>query len=297
MSAQRLFKIINILLEQKTISATALAKELEVSTRTIYRDIDKLTLANIPVYTTQGREGGVSLLPNYVLQKTLLSNEEQEQILIGLKNVSSVYKEADDLSMKLQALFQNNTMDWLAVDLTYWSNDEEDTLLFETLKEAILNHKSITFDYLGSNQTKTNREVLPAKLVYKTRSWYLQGYCLTRNAYRTFKLSRIKKIKVTTNTFTQPLAPPSIEAFINGHHEKIVLQFDKSIANRVYEEFNERDIEVQKEYLVVSCAMPIDSWLYGYLLSYGSSCKVLKPQELQDYYKKEIKKLNKIYNT
>lgn len=297
MSAERLFKIINILLEQKTISASSLASQLEVSTRTIYRDIDKLTLANIPIYTTQGREGGVSLLPNYVLNKTLLSSKEQEQIMMGLKNVASVYQEAKDLTVKMQALFQNTNMDWLEVDLTNWGDGKEDTVLFEVLKEAILKQRSITFNYLGSNQKRTNREVLPAKLVYKAKAWYLQGYCLTRKQYRTFKLSRMKNTVVTTNTFTDTLTPPSIQPMMDIKYEEVVLEFDKRIAYRIFEEFSDKDISIQEGSLLVTCTMPIDTWLQGYILSFGSYCKVIKPIKLQTYFQKEIKKLNKMYDT
>lgn len=297
MSAERLFKIINILLDKKTISATTLAKELEVTTRTIYRDIDKLTLAGVPVYTTQGRDGGISLLPNYVLNRALLTNQEQEQILLGLKNISGVYQGTNELLIKLEGLFKREQVDWIEVDLTSWANNEKETDLFESIKEAILNKKIITFMYLGSNQTRTIRIVKPIKLVFKASAWYMQAFCLTKNDYRTFKLFRIKDVVVTKEVFTDTLKAPSIVIDTEKIGTKCILQFDLEIANRVYEEFLEDNIVRQGDYLIVTSNMPQDFWLASYILTFGRHCKILEPKQLQTMVKSEIEKMQKIYNT
>lgn len=297
MSAERLFRIINILMNKQNVSAVTLAQEFEVSTRTIYRDIDKLTLAGVPVYTTQGRDGGISLLPNYVLNGTLLTNQEQEQILMGLKNITGIYKGTDELLVKLGALFRREQADWIEVDLKSWQNSQKENTLFEGIKEAILNKNSITFMYFGGNQTKSLRRVKPIKLVFKARAWYLQAFCMTRNAYRTFKVSRIKELENTNEVFNEVLKAPTITIDTTKIGDLCILEFDKKIANRVYEEFDEEDIVEKKDCLLVTTNMPHDSWLLGYLLSFGNYCKVIEPKSLQTIIKQEIEKMQRIYNT
>ena len=85
MQIERLFEIVYTLLDRGTVTAQELADKLNVSKRTILRDIETLTLAKVPIYTTQGKGGGVSLLDGYVLDKAVLSDEEKEQILLGIK--------------------------------------------------------------------------------------------------------------------------------------------------------------------------------------------------------------------
>lgn len=87
MQIERLFEIVYILLDRGTVTAQELADKLHVSKRTVLRDIETLTLAKVPVYTIQGKGGGVSLLDGYVLDKAVLSDEEREQILLGIKTL------------------------------------------------------------------------------------------------------------------------------------------------------------------------------------------------------------------
>jgi len=90
MQSSRLFEIIYLLLNKKSMTAKELAERFDVSTRTIYRDVDVLSLAGIPVYTEKGKNGGISLLPDYVLNKSILSESEQEEILSALQSLSCI---------------------------------------------------------------------------------------------------------------------------------------------------------------------------------------------------------------
>ena len=121
MQMNRLFKIVYYLLENGKSTAPELAEKFEVSLRTIYRDLDAISAAGIPVYATQGKGGGISLLNDYVLEKSLLSEEEREQMLMALQGISSTEgKNTDELLSKLSALFQIKTTDWIEVDFSDW---------------------------------------------------------------------------------------------------------------------------------------------------------------------------------
>ncbi|MFV0392850.1 MAG: helix-turn-helix transcriptional regulator, partial [Coprobacillaceae bacterium] len=139
MQESRLFKIIYYLLDKEVVTAPELAEKFEVSTRTIYRDIDVISSAGVPIYTTQGRNGGIRLLDNYVLDKSLLSKTEKDEILIGLQSLSAVqYLDTNDVLTKLGGFFKTNP-NWIEVDFTRWGSlkeTEKDT--FNILKRSII---------------------------------------------------------------------------------------------------------------------------------------------------------------
>lgn len=293
MSATRLFRIINILLDKQIVSAPFLAEELEVSVRTIYRDIDKLTLAGIPVYTLQGKGGGISLLSNYILNKSLLTKEEQDLMITSLENMP-IQMTQQDLLLKLKGLFQKQSQEWLSVDLSSWGYHPEEMRLFDSLKEAILSRRCIHFEYIY-HQGKVNRVVKPIKLIFKSKNWYLQAFCTLRNDYRIFKLSRIKKLVVLDEIFQDEFTPPIMDLDTQQVFEECIIKVDKRMSFRVYEEFHEEMMEEHENYFIIKLNMPIDQWLFSYLLSFGSSCEVISPNYLKEEFMKVVKEMNNIY--
>lgn len=295
MSTERLFKIINRLMDEKKVSAKDLAEDFEVSVRTIYRDIDALTLAGIPVYATQGKGGGISLMEGYVLNKTLLSSSEQDKILMALENIQVTSNQVDDLILKLKSLFQKGGKDWIQVDLGGWGMDKEETQKFDILREAILSKRYIKLNYYDAVSNLTERIVKPARLVFKGKSWYLQAYCELKQDYRTFKLFRIQKAIMLDEQFEENLVPPEIESDTFCALKEITFKADKGQRIRIYEEFHRDDIEEYEEYMLVKTKLPVDQWLLGYILAFGGGIEVIEPKEVRDFIKIEIEKLNKIY--
>ena len=284
MSQARLFELVYLLLEKGKMSASELAERFEVSVRTIYRDVDALSAAGVPVYTLPGRNGGVALMEQYVLSRAALSQEEQGQLLTALRSLSGeVSPGAEETLSKLSALFRRSEPDWLQVDLSHWGNSEAANAKFQRLKEAILSRRVISFTYVSSYGEKTAREVLPARLVFKGQGWYLQGFCLDRQDYRTFRLSRMLGLAVTERTFPTPLSPPSIRD--SGGSPPIVslgLRFSPSAAFRVYDEFEEGQVTTLADgSLEVRADFPEDGWVYSYLLSFGGQVTILSPERVR----------------
>ena len=175
MQMNRLFEIIYILLNKKIATAKELAEHFGVSQRTIYRDVDTLSLAGIPVYTEKGKGGGISLLPDYVLNKSILSEQEQNEILSALQGLSSVKTaETDQVLKKLSAIFNKNTIRWLEVDFSDWSYSNGKT--FNDFKTAILERRIAEFDYFSTYGEKTHRRVEPIQLWFKSKAWYIKGF-------------------------------------------------------------------------------------------------------------------------
>ena len=158
-----------------------------------------------------------------------------------------------------------------------------DNAKFVQLKEAILSRRVLSFTYVGASGQTTRRSVLPARLVFKSRDWYLQGFCLERAAYRTFKLTRMLEPEPGA-PFQRPLSPPPIEAGEppEGFCIPVRLRFSPALAYRVYDEFDEGCVTRGADgSLVVSVSFPEDPWLYGYLLSFGLGVEVLEPERLR----------------
>lgn len=284
MSQARLFEMVYLLLERGKMPASELAERFEVSVRTIYRDVDALSQAGVPVYALPGRKGGVALMEQFVLSRAALSEEEQGQLLTALKSLpgDSGLGSEETLS-KLSALFRRSEPDWLQVDLSHWGSGTEANAKFQKLKEAILSRKVISFTYVSSYGEKTAREVLPARLVFKGQAWYLQGLCLDRQDYRTFRLSRMLALTVTERTFPTPLSPPPIQD--SGGSPPIVdlrLRFSPAAAYRVYDEFEEGQVTARPDgSLEVQASFPEDGWVYGYLLSFGAQVQILAPERVR----------------
>ena len=118
MQINRLFEIVYLLLEKNTITAKELSEHFGVSIRTIYRDIDILSTANIPIYTNKGKGGGIHLLDNFVLDKSILSEEEQNQILFALQSLEKLDTNNEKKALeKMSMLFHKKTKNWIEVDL------------------------------------------------------------------------------------------------------------------------------------------------------------------------------------
>lgn len=300
MQIDRLFKIIYILLDRKTITARELSEKLEVSIRTIYRDIDTLSLNGIPIYTTKGKGGGIGILDSFILNKSLLSESDQNEILIGLQSLKvTKHLEADSLSSKLSSLFKKNNFNLIEVDLSSWGSSDNGER-FNLLKEAILGCKVVGFGYYSSYGVKTNRRVEPLKLCFKDKSWYLHGYCTLKNDYRLFKISRMANISITDETFTVR----SDEGFSVVDLEEsqcemvnLKLLFSSQVAYRVYDEFpHESIVKNEDGSLSVIASYPKGAWIYGFILSFGSFVKVIEPKHIRETIKNELVKTMKNYD-
>lgn len=292
MQNNRLFGILYILLNKQKTTAGELAEKFEVSVRTIYRDIDALSLAGIPVYMAKGKGGGISLMDGFVLQKSLLTQEERDQILIGLQSLRAAqYPETEEILSKMNGLFRQKAFDWIEVDFSGWGREGKDQFLL--LKTAILNKRAVAFSYFGANGKKTQRKVEPLRMLYKGKAWYLQGVCRDREDYRIFKLSRMKEVRVTCESFARDasMLPELQKPYDETQYTTVTMHIDKALTYRVYDEFDEENISRTKTGFEVTLAVPEDEWMYGYILSFGEYAQVLGPEHVKRKIGKRIKKM------
>jgi predicted DNA-binding transcriptional regulator YafY len=299
MKLNRLFEIIYILLQKRSVSAKELAEHFGVSVRTIYRDIDVLSLAGIPLYTEQGKGGGISLLPEFVLNKSILSEQEQSEILSALQGLSNVKTaETDKVLEKLSTIFNRTAINWLEVDFSDWSFTTGQ--FFNAFKAAILERRIAEFDYYSTFGEKIRRRIEPIQLWFKSKAWYVKGFCLTRQDVRTFKLTRVKNLVLTHETFTErDLLSSAITSETNGHQKQEVilkLRIEPLMAYRVHDEFDEHMIEKQPDgSYIITAKYPEDDWVYGTILSYGEYIEVLEPIHIREIIKTKVQNITKKY--
>ncbi|MTK09534.1 MAG: YafY family transcriptional regulator [Hungatella sp.] len=296
MKESRLFKIIYFILEKGRVTAPELAEKFEVSVRTIYRDVDVISSAGIPIYVTTGRSGGIQILDNYVLDKAFFSDKEKHDILSALQSFSVIDNTYErELLTKLSALFNTQPENWVEVDFSRWGSKTQDNAKFEQLKNAAINHKVVTIVYVSSYSKKTKRNIHPLKLYYKSKEWYVKAYCTEKNDFRLFKINRIIDCEILDEDFIPVEFPVLQDAEQNGYN-KIVLRFPKEMAYRVYDEFTEDEITEQENGDFIAAAyMPEDTWLIGYLLSYGVYVEVIEPGYLRKILSDEAKKIYEKY--
>lgn len=300
MQINRLFQIIYILLHKKTITAKELAERFEVSVRTIYRDIDTLSSAGIPIYASQGKGGGISLLDDYVLDKSVLSEREQNEILYALQGLSITQApETDKVLTKLNSLFNKNRTNWIEVDFSPWGSDEKKSSQFTIIKDAILSRRILEFNYYSSSGEKSFRRVEPVKLVFKVNAWYLQGFCLTKNTDRFFKITRMSDVQLTEELYSEKILKESSD---NNQIEKtqnwieVCLKISAQGAYRVYDEFDENDIiKNNDDSFTITTSLPDNRWLIQYILSFGADIEVLAPQNIRDILRKELELIIRKY--
>jgi len=297
MQINRLFEIVYILLDRKTITSKELAERFEVSSRTIYRDIETLSSAGIPVYMSKGRGGGISLLPDFVLNKAVITDAEKEDILSSLKAVSAVTLSKTDTALKkLSSLFGESNTDWIEVNFSSWTNTRRETETFHTIKSAIIGKRVLSFRYASAKGQQTTREAEPLKLCFKSGAWYLYGYCRSRSDFRFFKLKRIRELCVSEQTF-QRKSPDQIFSDQNVFQEEYVtlkLRLSPQVAYRVYDEF---DCYEQQEdgSFIAEINYPKGEWIFYYITSFGSHCEVLEPEDVRNGVKEALQNALKKY--
>jgi len=298
MQIHRLFAILHMLIHQKQVSAKELASRLEVSPRTIYRDVEALSKAGIPVYAIRGNGGGLGILDTYVLDKAILSTAEQQEILAALQSLQAVKDpDASTALAKLRTLFRADTPNWVEIDFSDWSNARQEK--FALLKRAILHKHLLLFDYYNSNGEKNRRQVEPLQLLFKNKAWYLWGFCRTRQALRLFKVTRMRALQLLEEHFEAeiPHMPPPQASAPPENHVTLRLRMDASLAHRIWEEFEDSALCQNPDgSFSAMITFPEDEWVYGWLLSFGPAAEVLDPPHIRVLLKERAKKILQLYS-
>ncbi len=310
MKIDRLVSIIMILLEKERIGAQELADMFEVSPRTIYRDIDTINMAGIPVCSVPGVGGGFEIMKKYKIDKKVFSTADLSAILMGLSNLSTMMR-GDELVNALAKVKSFIPADrakdieiranQVYIDLSPWMGYRNIQPYLEIIKTALQESKLLTFEYSDRYGNKTTRISEPYQLVLKNSNWYLQGYCLKRNDFRLFKISRLSNLQIQEVFFMpREYQNPQLDFtdIIATEQTKIKIRIHKSIMDRVldfcaYDHFSPEG----NEHYIVSFPFIENDYYYNILFSFGNKCECIEPLHIRSEMKRRINNIAALYET
>ena len=301
MKIERLLSIIVILLERKKIPAPKLAEIFEVTTRTIYRDIDTLNAAGIPVVTYPGVNGGVGILEEFKIEKNLFTSEDLTSLLTGLSSINSTFSslEITNALIKLKGIIPGKKLkeiekktNRIIIDLTPWKNTNNVSSNLKIIKSAIDKNKILAFKYEDRQRKKSMRKIEPYRIILKGNDWYTEGFCTLRKDFRYFKLSRISELKITNKSFI-PREIPDADPKSGPVQENLIrlkVSIDKSLRGEFIELYGEQCLISEKSGTYTADIPFADNeYSYRLLMGFADKCEILEPENIRDEFISRIK--------
>ena len=308
MKIDRLVSIIMVLLDKKRMGAQELADMFEVSTRTIYRDIDAINIAGIPIRSISGVGGGFEIMPEYKIDKKVFSTADLSAILMGLSSLSNMVR-GDELVNALAKVKSFTPAEkvkdieiktnQICIDLSPWMGNQNIQPYLEMIRAAIQDHRLLSFGYTAHHGNKTARTVEPYQLVLKSSHWYFYGYCYTRNDYRLFRLSRMSDLQMRQEVFIpRDYQKPVLdfEEILVAIQTEVKIRIHKSILDRVLEycTFDHFTPDGDEHYFV-SFPFIENEYYYDILLGFGNKCECVEPLHIRKEMKRRIYDIAAIY--
>ncbi|MFF2890366.1 helix-turn-helix transcriptional regulator [Paenibacillus sp. NPDC057967] len=302
MKLERLISIIYKLLNHEVLSASLLAEEFQVSSRTIYRDIDVICAAGFPVISYLGNKGGFGIMEGFKMDKSLLGAYDVASLITVLSSLSSVFEDerVRGTIERLQTIGTEHQTPSLAVDFETRRTDPD---ALPHLRTAIAEYHVIRFDYINVNNERTTRDMEPIRLHFKYSNWYIYGYCRTRQDYREFRLSRMMNLLRTEDSFPPHHEVPQDEGSTDGASkdgiEEVVIRVGPTALAEAMDQFHQVDKEFHADgsmTMRIPVVRPLEArWLWSILLSFGSGAEVFEPPALRGILKEQLKNTLKLY--
>lgn len=301
MKIDRQLGILSILLQKEVVTAPYLAEHFEVSRRTINRDIEDLCKAGIPVVTRQGINGGISIIEKYKMDRTLLTSSEMQDILAGLRSLDSVNgtNRYGQLMEKLSA----GSSDFMVgnqsvlIDLSSWYKASLVPKI-ELIRTAIDKTKELSFNYY-SPKGESARCIEPYYLIFRWSSWYVWGWCKSREDFRLFKLNRMDKIQISEQMFVKrQVSVPDLSnerIFPGGISVKAL--FEPECKWRLIEEFGSESFKEQENGKLLFQADYTDKEnLITWLMSFRDKVELLEPKDVRAEIRESIERMRRKYD-
>lgn len=312
MQTENLFELTYILLDKKSVTAKEMAAHFGVSQRTVYRWVDALNLAGVPVFTSKGRGGGIFLSDKYALDKTVFTDEEKKELLAGVQAVNSLsgVPSTQSAVSKLRSLIGNipeinekDKSNWIQIDFEPWSSKGTEVQeLFLKLKNAIFAEQQVSFDYYSMHGESEGRSVQPWKLLFKNQAWYLYGWCNQKKEERYFKLSRMRNLALLAKPVTHFYKDqPHLEQLQQDAPPlnllDIVLEVSAQALPALLDEFKVDSVtDSPGGKKRITLKMPDIPWLEYTLLGYADEATVLEPPDLRTRLKTRIARMCQNYS-
>ncbi|GIN63207.1 transcriptional regulator [Robertmurraya siralis] len=296
---ERLISIVMILLQKEVVSASEFSHLFNVSKRTIQRDMEALSYANIPIYAEYGAEGGYALMEEYKFDKRLLNHKDIENILVALGGFEQLItnNEIQATIQKIAAMTNVNISPKLDLTFYEWPGRKEIKEEISFISQAIENHWLLKFDYVDQNGHTTYRSVEPYKIHLNEMHWYLFGYSLEREDYRTFKLTRILNLK--KDGFFVPRSDKKVKEEKDSKRQDLVsvqLLLDVAVREQFIERYGKNAVaKVDTRSYITTIELPESQYAYQFLAGFGNKIKILKPKSYIAQFVNFLEETVKLY--
>lgn len=311
MKIDRLLGILNVLANTDRTTIQELAERFEVSKRTIFRDLNTLSQAGIPIVTYSGMGGGVAVIEGYKFKSNILSKSDIKNIFTALNGLMSIDK-STDLTNLIAKLIPEETSTVFSesdyvIDLSSWFQDSITQQKVSVLHKAIKNKNCIYLEYI-SNRSRSARIIHPYKLVFKQSHWYLYAFCEDKQDFRLFKVNRIAHFKIMDSSFNCRVvekidlkkyfgtglfsSQDTTELF------EVTLEYDVNneffLTDRIDAKFFQRISNEEEKGKIIFPVSNLE-WAANLVFSLQEKVKVIAPLELKEAIKIRIKRINELY--
>ena len=301
MKIDRLIGILTVLLQKDKTTAPQLADRFEVSRRTIMRDIDALCGAGIPIVTTQGGDGGISIADGYKINNSILTTEELQNLTAALKGLDSVSKSSNFENLMRKLSPKNSAMvsltDNVIIDLSSHYKDSLSEKI-AIIKRAINERRLISFDYYYS-KGESRRKIEPYFIEFRWNSWYVFGWCIDRQDFRRFKLNRLWTLNLADEKYKARSIPldkaEASDVFSDTFNVQIL--FDKSVRFRLIETYGLNCYEETNKGLLFSMDYTNKDYIFSWILAFGDKAEILAPEDMREEFSRLVKNLYEKYST
>ncbi len=297
MKLHRLIGILSVLQKKERVTVSYLAYTFEVSKRTVLRDLDTLSEAGFPIVTVPGHGGGVSLMDGFSLDTTVFTEDELSAILSGLSSLDSVSDKRHTAHL-LQKLGREKAEPDISIDLGAF-HTESLTQKIALLEDAIRTRHTVTFHYFYEKGHE-DKEIEPARIVYRWSAWYIFGWCPARADFRLYKLDRMSALTVTDTDFVPREIPPERLEFGSNMTDHIIISavYAPQAAYRVIEQYGQRpDMYTDADGLHADIGFSTYAQALSWFLSFGTQVTVTAPAEFAALYLDEVRKILEKYQT
>lgn len=293
MKYQIMIKMLMLLIMRRKVTANEIAERFEISVRSVYRYVDEMNVAGVPIDVARGRNGGIYISDTYKLPSGYFTRGEYSAVVNALTAMQSTMGD-EDIAGALEKLQRQQKADRrelsvcgnIIVDGGAWADLGRFPQKMKVCEQAVKDCACIEIDYISREGEHSKRVIDPHVLIFKQNVWYVFAFCHTRQDFRTFKVGRIKGARFTGRTFKKrEISKEDIPLNFEYSTEELMpvtLQIQKDAIADVEEWLGVDNVEPRGDGLIANVSLPDDDMLTGKILSYGGKVKVLDPKPLAE---------------
>lgn len=287
-----MIKMLMLLMSRRKVTANEIADRFEISVRSVYRYVEELSVAGVPLDVARGRYGGIYIADTFKLPAGYFTRGEYAAIINALTAMLSTVDD-DELKSALEKIKREQKSDKrelavcgnIIVDGGAWADLGKFPDKMKVCEQAVQGSLSLEIDYISREGEHSRRVIDPHVLIYKQNVWYVYAFCHSRQNFRTFKIGRIKGARFTGRSFEKrEITKDEIPLNFDYSSEQLIpvtLAIKKDALADVEEWLGVDNVEPYGDGLIANVSLPDDDMLVAKILGYGGKVKVVAPAELK----------------